>query len=61
MLRKRALCDDSSPQRCIRAREREEERVPLRVDLAAASLCGRLTDDALVLCEDLAVARSEPL
>ncbi|MDQ3381717.1 MAG: hypothetical protein M3546_15620 [Actinomycetota bacterium] len=61
MFRERALGDDGGTQSRIRACESEEERVPLRVDLAAAPLGGGLADDALVFRESIAVARSEPL
>ncbi|CAN5296444.1 hypothetical protein BH09ACT13_BH09ACT13_04620 [soil metagenome] len=61
VLGERALRDDRRSESRIRTREREEERVSLRVDLAPAALGRGLADGALVLCPDGAVALAQVL
>jgi hypothetical protein len=56
-----SLREDGGPERSVRAREGEEERVALRVDLAASPLLCRGPNDALMLREDLGVTPAQPL
>ena len=56
VLRKRALARDRGGHGVLGAPERDEERVPLRVDLVAAVLRERVAQDPLVIRERFAVA-----
>jgi hypothetical protein len=57
---KRTLRANGSAERRARTREREEERVSLRVDLASAALVDGLAEDPPVRVENVRVAISEP-
>ena len=59
MLGKSALSDNGSRQSGVRAGERKEERIALRVDLAALAISHRLAQDPAVDFEDLAVPVAE--
>ena len=52
---------DCGQQRLTRARERDEERIALRVDLVAAVGVERLPEQALMVAEDRAVVITQPL
>jgi hypothetical protein len=56
-----SLRNDGGPERRVRAREGEEERIALRVDLAASPLLCRGPDDALMLREGPGVTPAQPL
>jgi hypothetical protein len=56
-----ALSVDRARHRVARARERHEERVSLRIDLAAAMCLEALAEDPLVVGQQLAVPVAEPL
>ena len=55
------LAVDRFGGRLVGAREREEKRVALPVDLLAAVLANRLAQDFPVVCEDLSVSLPETL
>jgi hypothetical protein len=61
VLSQRALCVDGAGDRIPRPRERVEERVALRVDLAPAMLLERLAHDPAVIPHDVAVPVAELL
>ena len=58
---KRELTLDCGEQRLTRARERDEERIALRVDLVAAVGVERLPEQALMVAEHRAVVVPQPL
>ena len=59
VLGKSALSSNGSCQSRVRAGEREEERIALRVDLATLAISHRLPQDPAVDIEDLAVPVAE--
>jgi hypothetical protein len=58
---KRTLCVQRSRDRILRAREHDEERVALRVDLAAVRCGERLTQQPMVVEQDPGVGVAQPL
>ena len=60
VLRKRPLRDHHGFQRRVRAAEREEEPVALRVDLTTLARLSRLPEDAPVLTEHSSISVAEP-
>src|SRR5437867_12398667 len=59
--RKRSLRAHRGGNRVARPRERNEEPVALRIDLATVVLVERLAKHALVLGEDVRIAATQPL
>ena len=61
VVREGALGDNGRAERSVRAREGEEERVALRIDLPSAVLAARVANQPLMLGEDGGIRAAEPL